>query len=220
MRRFFGYAVLGIAPLLLAGMISPAVAAAGVGPPGGGVQHQFTNGPFATATWFTQTAQTLTLTSVAAARHPGGGTELTVSQEVETLATGSFSDTEVDVSSGFTFTIDATHFTAAAVHGTGLPAQTCDDSGCSLTTFSVSATWTGQGAITRGAVNSKDIETRHNGNFLYIQLEHFAGASRNATASGTIGAQSYTTADALAPAILGNMHTGYIFLCLDGGCEN
>lgn len=90
MRRFFDHAMLIITPLLLAGMISPAVATAGVGPPGGGVQHQFTNGPFATATWFTQTAQATTLTSVAATRHPGGGTELTVSQEVETLATNSF----------------------------------------------------------------------------------------------------------------------------------
>jgi hypothetical protein len=128
--------------------------------------------------------------------------------------------TNVDVSSGFTFTIDATKLTGAAVHGTGLPAQTCNDAGCFPTTISVSATWAGQGALTRGAVNSKDIETRHNGNFLYIQLEHFAGASRNATASGTIGAQSYSTADALGLPALGNMHTGYIFLCLNGGCEN
>ena len=219
MRRFFGYAMLVITPLI-AGIISPAVATAGVGPPGGGVQHQFTNGPFATTDWITQTAQRITDTSVTAVRHPGGGKELSVFQEVETLATDSFTVTTVDVTSGFTFTIDATHLTDAAVQGTGLPAQTCTDAACFPTTINVFTTWTGQGAITRGAVNSKDIETRHNGNFLYIQLEHFAGASRTATASGTIGAQSYSTADTSTPPILANMHTGYIFLCLNGGCEN
>lgn len=221
MHRFFGYAVLVVAPLLLAGVISPTVATAGVGPPLGGVQHQVTNGPFATAAWATQTTQTFTFASVTAVRHPGGGMELSVFGEEFNLATGSATYTNVDASSGFTFTIDATHLTAAAVQGTGLPAQTCDDTGnCYPATISVSATWTGQGALTRGAISSRDIETRHTGNFLYIQLEHFAGASRDAAASGTIGAQSYSTADAIAPPALGNMHTGYIFLCLDNGCEN
>jgi hypothetical protein len=112
--------------------------------------------------------------------------------------------------------------TGAAVAGTGLPAQTCDDTGsCHASTISVSATWTGQGAITRGAINSNDVESvGHFGNFFYHQVEHFSGASRNATASGTIGAYSYTAADAVTPPLLGNMQTGYIFLCMAEGCEN
>lgn len=209
---------------LLAGVITPAVAAAGAGPPLGGVQHVFTNGSFATADWYSQTARAATDTSVTAVRHPGGGKELTVFQVVDTLDANGFvvseTVTTADVFSGFTFTIDATHFTGAAVHGTGLPAQTCGDT-CYPTTIRVSATWTGQGAITRGAVNSNDVESvGHFGNFFYHQVEHFSGASRSATASGTIGAYSYSPADATAPPALGNMRTGYIFLCMAAGCEN
>jgi hypothetical protein len=206
---------------LLAGVITPTVAAASGGPPPGGLQHQFTNGPFATADWYSQTAQTATETSVTAIRHPGGGKELTVWQEVDTLDANGFviggTVTTADVFSGFTFTIDATHLTGAAVHGTGLPAQTCSDT-CHASTISVSANWTGQGILTRGAVNSVDNEAR--GNFFYLQVEHFSGASRNATATGRIGAYSYSAADAVTPAMLGDMHTGYIFLCMAAGCEN
>ena len=149
--------------------------------------------------------------------------KLTVFQIVAILDANGFviseTVTTADVFSGFTFTIDAAHLTGAAVHGTGLPAQTCGDT-CYPTTISVSATWTGQGAITRGAVNSNDVESAPSGNFFYHQVEHFSGASRNATASGTIGAYSYSPADATAPPTLGNMHTGYIFLCMAAGCEN
>jgi hypothetical protein len=202
--------VLAAAALLTAAAPSAATAA-GFGPPS--IQHQFTNGPFATAEWTSQIGQKFTDTTVTAVRHPGGGAELTVDQIVETSTSDRV--TSADVSSGFTFTIDATHLSGATVHGAGLPARTCSLT-CHATTISVSATWTGQGTLTRGAVNSKDIEPS---NFLYIQIEHFAGASRNATATGTIGAYSYITADAFAP-ILGNMHTGYFFLCMAAGCEN
>jgi hypothetical protein len=110
--------------------------------------------------------------------------------------------------------------TGAAVHGTDLPAEGCNFDGCSPTTVSVSVTWTGQGALTRGAVNVNAVTTRPEGNFLYHQIEHFAGASRTASASGTIGAESYSPADALGTPMLGNMQTGYLFMCLDGGCED
>ena len=165
MRFGAGRGFLILVTALLAGVITPAVAAAGAGPPLGGVQHVFTNGPFATADWFSQTARTATDTSVTAVRHPGGGQELTVFQRVDTLDANGFviseTVTTADVFSGFTFTIDAAHLTGAAVHGTGLPAQTCGDTSCYPTTISVSATWTGQGAITRGAVNSNDVESAH-----------------------------------------------------------
>jgi hypothetical protein len=221
MRRLAMIMALGALLGIFSGAGVAAPAFAGAGPPGGGVQHEFTNGPFATAYWVSQTARTATQTSVTAVRHPGGGKELTVFQEVDTLDANGFvlstTFTTVDVASGFTFTIDATHLTGAAVHGTGLPAQTCGDT-CHPTTLSVSANWTGQGALTRGAVNSTDNEAR--GNFFYLQIEHLSGASRNATATGTIGAFSYSAADAAVPAMLGNMHTGYIFLCMAAGCEN
>jgi hypothetical protein len=206
-------------------MISPAVATAGVGPPEGGVQHQFTNGTFATAEWVSQTPRTATDTSVTAVQHPGpGGKELSVTQLVVTYdATGNpigFTQTTVDASSGFTFTIDGAHFTSAAVYGVGLLARACneDTGACRNTTIDVSATWSGQGAITRGTVINKDIETRSN--FLYIQLERLTGATRAASATGSVGAFSYSAGEAIAPPTLGVMKTGYIFLCLDGGCEN
>lgn len=199
------------ATVLLTAAVPSAIAVAGVGPPS--IQHQFTNGPFATVEWGSQVGQKLTDTSVTAIRHPAGGVELTVDQVVETST--NWIVTTADVSSGFTFTIDATHLSGASVHGAGLPAQTCSLT-CHATTINVSATWTGQGAVTRGAVNGKDIEP---GNFLYIQIEHLAGASRNATATGTIGAYSYDAAD-VAVSTLGDMHTGYLFLCMAAGCEN
>ena len=104
--------------------------------------------------------------------------------------------------------------------GLNLPAQTRDEltGACSATTLDVSAQWSGQGTITRGAIVSRDIETRSN--FLFIQIEHMAGATRAAAATGTIGGQTYTAADAIAPPTLGAIRTGFIFLCLDGDGEN
>jgi hypothetical protein len=225
MTRILGGFLLPALSVLLVGMIAPASASAGIGPPPGGVQHQLTNGTFATAEWVSQTPQTATDTAITAIRHPGlGGTELTVTQIVTTYdAAGNPIDTTqttVDALSGFIFTIDGTLFRQAAVAGLNLPAQTCDEltGACSATTLDVSAQWSGQGAITRGAITSKDIEVRSN--FLFIQIEHMAGATRAAAATGTIGAQTYSATDAISPPTLGTIRTGFIFLCLDGGCEN
>jgi hypothetical protein len=224
MRLLLGGFLLPVLSILLAGTIAPASASAGIGPPGG-MQHEITIGTFATAEWVSQTAQEATDTSITVVRHPGqGGTELTVTQAVTTYdAAGNPIDstqTTVDALSGFTFTIDGTLFTNAAVAGSNLPAQTCDEltGACSATTLDVSAQWSGQGTITRGAIASRDIETRSN--FLNILIEHMAGATRAATATGTIGAQTYTAADAILPPTLGTIRTGFVFLCLDGGCEN
>ena len=60
-----------------------------------------TNCPIATGSWSTQTPQTITDTDVNLFRRPGGGPELSVSLEVETLATGSVSLSSLDVTSGF-----------------------------------------------------------------------------------------------------------------------
>jgi hypothetical protein len=228
-----------VAALVLVGMITPARSASAAGPRSCIVQRQlvcvsiqFTSGPFATAEWATQTSAcgfpcpgTFTDTTVAVNRNTrlGGGSELTVQQSVTTFdANGnliSSSDTYTDVFTGFTFTVDGIHLTGAAVHATGLPANFCNLDTCGATTIDVSVTWSGQGPITRGAVNSRSVLTGRNN--LRLQIEHLSGATRAASATGSVGAESYSAADALVPPpALGNIQTGFFFICQNVGCEN
>jgi hypothetical protein len=119
-RAFIGLAVAAAAVLALAG---PANAA-----PGQVTRIHF-NGPDAFAFWSVPTSATTYTDTVIGASTTKGGSSLFVDRFLGTLdANGNFiggTDTQAAVTSGFTFTIDATKLTGASVSGSGLPATTC-----------------------------------------------------------------------------------------------
>ncbi len=212
MRRvFFGLAVTALTVLALAG---PASAATGQ------VTQFRLHGTFAETDWFTSSPTSFTATTIFASRSKHGS-ELFVGQFVgNTDANGNFTggtNTSADVTSGFSFAIDQTKLTAASTSGSGLPAMACtfdangNQIGCSPTTIDVTASWTGQGPITRSVIND------HFKTAGFSVRDHMNGTSRNAAATGTLGGVTLNPAD-VQFADLGTTNSGTTTICIGNSC--
>lgn len=222
-RAFIGLAVTALAVLSFA---APASAAAGQ------VEHFRFHGTFAEAFWSssvaTDSGTTFTDTSIVVSTSKQGSA-LNVDQFTANVdADGNFTggtDTlvqspgamEPGVTSGFSFTIDASKLTSASVSGSGLPAKKCtidamgDQTGCTETTVDVSATWTGEGPITRSVSNF------HMKSAGFSMSSHFNGTSRNATVMATFNGVPLSAAE-LSFADLGTTHSGDIKRCIGNVC--
>jgi hypothetical protein len=208
--------IIGLVVALLASlvMVSPADAAQGQ------TTHFRFHGSFAEAAWFTSTNTTATDTYINVQKTKKGGEALFVDQFTAHLdANGNptgYTDTSADVTSGFSFTIKK-DLTSASVSGSNLPATTCtydldfNQIGCSDTTISVDASWTGFGPISHETAHD---HFRSDG---FSENDHFNGTSRNATATGTIGGLTLT-ADDLEFADMGSANSGSTVICIGNSC--
>lgn len=212
MRRvLFGLAVTALTVLALA---APASAA-----PGQVTQFRF-HGAFVDADWFTSSATSYTDTSITVSKSKQGS-ELFIDQFTGNLdANGNFTggtDTSADVTSGFSFAIDQKGLTSASTSGSGLSATTCtvDVNGnpvkCSPTTIDVTASWTGQGPITKSVTND------HFKTAGFSVRDHFNGTDRNAAATATIGGFPQPLGEPQY-ADLGTTNSGTTNVCIGNSC--
>jgi len=181
--------------------------------------HVRFHGTFAEAAWETSTSNTVTDT-YSVAQSSKTGDELFVDQFTANLDDqGNFTggtDTFVDVTTGFSFGMTS-RLRSAQVSGRGIPATSCtfdqdfNQIGCSDTTISVDASWTGVGPIAHETFHD---HFRSDG---FSENDHFTGTARNATATGTIGGISLGT-DALIFADMGTAKSGSSVVCIGNNC--
>jgi hypothetical protein len=125
-------------------------------------------------------------------------------------------DTQADVTSAFSFGLRQP-LASASLSGSGLPAKTCTFDAnfglisCSDTTIDATATWTGQGPISREVTNQRF----KSGGF--GETLHFNGTSRAATATGTIGGLTLTASDPQFTS-LSTTKSGLIAICIGTSC--
>jgi hypothetical protein len=187
------------------------------------VQHELTNGVFANAEWQTQdeTRSSDVLVNVIRQRHGPSILDLTAAYDQldpdGTVVDETFIVT--DTTKGFQLSSDPTSLSSAALVGR-VPVTICTHlfTICRAGTVSLAVTWTGSGAITRGATAWRpDVEPASGS--LYLFNEHTSGSSRAAVATGTLNGHTLTL-PSLASATIGTEHDGSIFVCLNDGCEN
>jgi hypothetical protein len=215
-RGMFG--VVGVAALLM--LPTPASAS---GRPTMAVQHELTNGGFAGAEWQAQNQTHSSDVVVNVVRQRQGPSLLDLTAVYDKLAPdGSVVDETfivTETTKGFQFSSDPTGLSSAALAGR-VPVTVCTHffATCRLGTVSLAVTWTGGGAITRGATAWRpDVEPGSGS--LYLFDEHTSGSSRAAVATGRLDGQTLT-APTLASATIGTERGGSIFVCLNDGCEN
>jgi len=208
---------------VLLGLAVTAVIVLGFAGPAGAASGQVTqlrfHGTFADAIWFTGSATSSTVTSISVSTAKQGS-ELIVDQfTVNTDASGTITgatDTFADVTSGFSFAVHQP-LASASTSGSSLPAMVCtyDASlnliGCSSTTMDVTATWTGQGPITRG-VSSDHVKVDG-----FSETDHFNGTDRDAAAAGTVAGLTLSGSDLIA-ADLGVAKAATITRCIGLSC--
>ena len=193
------------------------------GPPTMAVQHELTNGVFATAEWQTQTPirSSDVLVNVVRQRHGPSVLDLTAAFD-QLDSNGSVVDETflvTDTTKGFQLSSDPTGLSSAALVGR-VPLTICTHlfTICRPGTVSLAVTWTVSGVITRGATAWRpDVEAASGS--LYLFNEHMSGASRPAVATGTLNGHTLTL-PSLASATIGTEHGGSILVCLNDGCEN
>ena len=179
------------------------------------------HGTFAEAEWFHATSTSFTDTYVNVSKSKSGSQELFLDRFRQTFdsngnTTGGV-DTSLDVTSGFSFSIDAKKFDTASLSGSGLPATRCTFDanfnlvGCSNVTLSVSVQWTGQGPLGHETAND---HFKLGG---FSVNDHFSGAVRNALASGTVGSATLSAND-LAFADMGRANSGTVLVCIGNNC--
>ncbi len=207
--------VLGTAALTFLGLVGPAGAAAGK------VTHIRISGPYAQAEWASVTDSTLHDTFVDVSNARQGPElfvyELTGEVNADGNLTGPVTETIAQVRSGFSFIIDRLKLTAASLTASGVPATSCTftfnggTQTCTATTISVSATWAGEGPITRG-VRNEHFKTAG----VVSTHDHINGTSRNATATGMADDLTLNASD-LGFATLGNANSGTTIISIGAG---
>jgi hypothetical protein len=209
-RAVTGLAATAFTVLALAGSASAAS--------GQVTQFKF-HGMFADALWVTNSAASITDTSINVSKSNQGSELLADQFTINLDANGNFTggtDIFAEVTSGFSFTIGQA-LASASTSGPGLPATACTFDanfhtiGCSPTTIDVTANWTGQGPTTR------DVHNEHFKSPGLSENVHFNGTDRAATATGSIGGLTLNASE-LAFADLGTTKSGTITLCMGGPC--
>jgi hypothetical protein len=146
------------------------------------------------------------------------GQQLSVGQITENYdSEGAFAGavgTSTRVTTGFSYTIDASQLSNASASGSDLPATTCtydtnyDLIGCVDSTIDVNVSWTGQGELIRGNSHHHD---RTGG---IVVTAHLQGVFRDATASGVVGDITLTSGD-LFFADISRVVSGETVICID-----
>lgn len=178
------------------------------------------NGTFAEAFWFNSTpsrdAGLYIRVSQAKSSNSLVVEETTQTRDAQGNVTGT-TETVAEVTSGYSFSIDATKLTTASITASGIPVTTCtyDENfaliGCSPSVIDAGATWTGQGLITRNTSNSRVRAGEFSVN------EHLNGTNRDGTATALANGITFSTSDSQF-AILGNAVSGTTTLCIGGTC--
>lgn len=182
------------------------------------VEHFSFHGSFAEADWSIGSAAGFTDTLINASTSTKGS-QLVVRQISGTVdPNGNFAggtETVVDITTGFSFAIDVPKLTSATVTASDAPGTTCtvdaqfNKTGCSDVSIDLSASWTGQGPISRGVSNS------HYKQGVVSITDHFSGTGREATATGHIGDLTLAASD-MQFANLGTATSGTTKICF--GC--
>jgi hypothetical protein len=213
--------IVGVAGAALL-LVLPAAASAS-GPPTIAVQHQLTNGVFASAEWQTQSQTRSSDVLVNVIRQRRGPSVLDLAATYDELdSNGNIVDemfVVTDTTEGFQLSGDPTGLDSARLAGR-VPATICTHlfATCRPGTVSVAVTWTGTGPVTRGATAWRpDVEPASGS--LYLFNEHLSGSIRAAGATGTLNGRALT-APALTSATIGTERDGSIFVCLNDGCED
>jgi len=203
--------VLLMSVLAMAFSAGPAVASATV------TRTTF-HGTSAEAVWRQGDPSFFTETFVTVTKMPNGQ-QLSVGQITENYdSEGAFTGavgTSTRVTTGFSYTIDASQLSSASATGSDLPATTCnydtnyDLIGCEDSTIDVNASWTGQGELMRGNLHHHD----RTGGIVFTA--HLQGVFRDATASGLVGGITQTPGD-LFFADISRVVSGETVICI--GC--
>jgi hypothetical protein len=178
-------------------------------------QHYRFHGTSAVAEWFRPTS-TGGVFAYLEADQTNKGHDL-FADLVRFTDAGAYVETTVQVTGGFSFSIDSKDLTTASVSASGVPARRCryDDNGerlgCNSTTVSLSAHWNGVGSIGRDTFND------HFSQDGFKETFHSNGISRNARASGTIAGTSFSAAD-LDFAFLSKSNTSDVTICHGTNC--
>lgn len=170
-------------------LATPAVAAPAAGSPTT-IKVETSHGFVVDADWEGMTSPTTFAATYLSVSQETQGSELYIEHVAANLdAQGEFTGgrmTRVDVTSGFTFTIDTLKLSSASAQGTDLPAVTCDlspageESGCTDTTVDVQAAWTATGQLGR------DVYNEHYARPGFSVNVHGSGLDRTASATGVL----------------------------------
>jgi hypothetical protein len=164
------------------------------------IRDQF-HGPFAEAGWETSTPTSITDAAILASQEQNGTTHLTIFDLHTTYldsnrnVTGSL-DVTGELNSGASFAMDTVGLSTASASGT-VPVTRCtfdaagNPTGCTNDTMAVSATWTGQGPISRG-IEYVDRSVQPGG---LTFVDRGSGTFRLASATATIGGQTFGVSD-------------------------
>ena len=164
------------------------------------IQDRF-HGPFAEASWEGLTPSSITDAAILASQDQDGTTHLAIFDLHTTYldssgnVTGSL-DVTGELNGGASFALDTIGLTTASASGT-VPVTRCmfdaagNPTGCTNDTMAVSATWTGQGAISRG--NEFVDRTVDPGGLTYV--DRGSGTFRSASATATIGGQTFDASE-------------------------
>lgn len=200
-----GVVGLAVAALTVLALAGPASAARGQ------VTHLRFQGSFAEGFW--ATGNTGTFINAGASKKEGSG--VVVDQVTTDPQTGNATETIAKGSASVT--IDRSSLTSASVSASGLQGTTCtfDETGnqignCTSTTVDVTATWTGEGPISR-AVSNEHFKTGG-----MSVTTHFNGTFRNATATVQVTGLPQPLGE-LQFADLGNTKQGDTTVCV-GSC--
>ena len=185
----------------------------------GQVLHFRYHGTVVSALWTTATTNASTDTYILAANEKRGP-ELRVNQTTFQFdGQGAFAgetDTLADVYTGFSFTISG-RLASAQAHASDIPARTCtydkdfNLTGCSDSTLSADAAWTGVGSISHDTVHE------HFQGDCFVANAHSTGTGRNATATGMIGGISLSSST-LDFADMGSLSAGDMSLTIGENC--
>jgi hypothetical protein len=162
------------------------------------IQDRF-HGPFAEAAWESSTPSSITDAGLLTSREQNGTTHLSVGLDTTYLdangnVTGSLAVSGELIGPSFSF--DTLRLSNASASGT-VPVTRCtfdaagNPTGCTNGTLDVSASWTGQGPMSRG--NEYVDWFVQPSDFTYV--DRGSGTFRSATASAVIGGQTFDASE-------------------------
>ena len=155
------------------------------------------HGPFAEAGWEASTPTSITDAAILTSQEQDGTTHLAIFDLHTTYLDSngnvtSSLDVTGELNTGASFTLDKINLSTASADGT-VPVTHCtfdaagNPTGCTNDTVTVSATWTGQGQLTRG--NQYVDHSVQPGGLTYV--DRGSGTFRSASATATIGGQTF-----------------------------
>lgn len=186
----------------------------------GQVTHIKISGDTADAFWFTRSATGYAETFLTVSKTKQDSRLFVEQTTVNTDANGDVTggtDTIASVTSGFSFA-EKQSLASASLSGPSLPATTCTINAdfqpisCGPTAIDVTVAWTGQGEILSGGTHT---HTKGFG-FSVNMVSH--GATREATATGTVAGLTVSTGVSPDFADIGTNNSGLVSVCIGNSC--